>query len=249
MAKIITVTAFHQGAGVSTIAANVAVALAQQGRRVGLIDACVSSPAQYLLFNLTPPELPPTFNDFLLGRCDLPPASHVLPNEALALTTGRLYLVPADPDWNEIRRSQQASCSVDVLGPALQRLIGMLRLDVVVIDSDAGLVDSALAAIALSDNLLVVVQLDQQRYQGASVAIDVATQFEVPRRSLVINSVSPSFDPDAVQRTVEQSYGLAVAGMVPYCEELSALCSAAIFIVRYPDHPVAAIFRQIATSL
>lgn len=249
MPQIITVNAFPQGAGVSTVAANLATVLAQRGQRVGLIDACISAPTQYLLFNLSLAELPPTFNDFLLERCDLPPAAHPLPASSLALGTGKLFLVPADPDWREIERAQQAPCGVEVLSPAVHRLTEMLRLDTLVIDSEAGLAASALAALSISDVVVAVVQLDQQRYQGEGVAVGVAVEFDIPRKVLVVNSASPSFDSQAVRQAVEESFGLPVTAIVPYCDELSALCSAAVFVARYPDHPVAQIFREIADSL
>jgi MinD-like ATPase involved in chromosome partitioning or flagellar assembly len=249
MAKIITVNAFHQGAGVSTIAANLAVVIAQRGLRVALIDACISSPTQYLLFNLGAAELPPTFNDFLLARCDLLPAARAVSSEALALGTGKLFLVPADPDWREVGRAQQAPAGVDTLGPAVRRLVALMRLDAVVVDSDAELVASALAAIALSDVLLTVVQLDHQRYQEQGVALGVAGEVGVPRTSLVVNLASPSFDPEVVRQAVEHGYGAPVAGVVPYCEELAALCSLGVFVVRYPEHPVSGIFRKIGEGL
>jgi MinD-like ATPase involved in chromosome partitioning or flagellar assembly len=119
----------------------------------------------------------------------------------------------------------------------------------VVIDTDAGLPESALAAIALSDDLLSVAQLDQQRYEGLGVALEVADQFNVPRKALVVNSVSPSFDTPAVRSAVERAYKWPVAGVVPYCEELAALCSAAVFVVRYPEHAVTGILRQVAETL
>lgn len=249
MPNIITVNAFHQGVGVSTIAANMAVLLAQDGRRVGLIDACSSAPTQYLLFGLAPAELAPTFNDFVLGRCDLTAAAHPLQPAPLGLDRGKLFVVPADPDWNEIRRVQQAPLGVNRLAPAVQAMMRVLRLDTVVFDSDAGLSEGALAAIALSDSLLSVVQLDQQRYQGLGIALGVAGEFEVPHKALVVNSASPTFNRQAVGQTVEQGFDWPVAGVVPYCEELAALCSAAVFVVRYPKHAVTEILREIAKTL
>jgi MinD-like ATPase involved in chromosome partitioning or flagellar assembly len=101
----------------------------------------------------------------------------------------------------------------------------------------------------LSHHLLAVVQLDHQRYQGLKVALDVAGEFDIPGKSLVVNSASPSLEAATIRQAVEGGYGLPVAGIVPYCEELSALCSSAIFILRYPDHPVARILRTIADVL
>ena len=248
MAQIITVNAFHQGAGVSTLAANVAVVLAQRGLRVGLVDACISAPTQHLLFDVSDSALPPTFNDFLLGRCDLVDAARSLPPDALLLEQGALFLVPGDSDWGRIQRTLQAPSGVEVLGPAFLRLTSALRLDTLVIDSEASLGESSLASMAMSDSVLAVVQLDQQYYKGLGVALGLAGQLDIPHKSLVVNSASPSFEPQTVQQTIEQSYGWPVAGVVPYCDELSALCSSAIFVVRYPNHPVSTIFRQIADT-
>ena len=249
MAQIITVNAFHQGAGVSTLAANVAVVLAQRGRRVGLIDACVSAPTQHMLFNVSDLVLPPTFNDFLLGRCNLEDAARSLPSDTLLLEQGELFLVPADSDWGKIKRTLQAPSGVEVLGPGLLRLAERLRLDTLVIDSEASLGESTLASMAMSDDLLAVVQLDQQYYKGLGIALGLAGQLDIPHRSLVVNSASPSFEAENVRHTIEQSYGWPVAGIVPYSDELSALCSSAIFVVRYPNHPVSTVFRQIADTL
>ncbi len=249
MAQIITVNAFHQGAGVSTLAANVAVVLAQRGRRVGLVDACISAPTQHMLFDVRDSSLPPTFNDFLLGQCDLVDVARALQPDTLLLEQGDLFLVPADFNWGRIQRTLQAPSGVEVLGPGYLSLVRALRLDTLVIDSEANLSDSALASIAVSDDVLAVVQLDQQYYKGLGVALGLAGQLDVPHRSLVVNSASPSFEPEIVRQTMEQSYGWPVAGIVPYCDELSALCSSAIFVARYPKHPVTTIFRQIADTL
>jgi septum site-determining protein MinD len=249
MAQIITVNAFHQGAGVSTLAANVAVVLAQRGQRVGLLDACISAPTQHLLFDIRDSALPPTFNDFLLGHCDLVDAARALPADSLLLRQGELFLVPADSDWGKIQNALQAPCGVEVLGPGFHRLADALRLDTLVIDSEGDLGESVLASIAMSDHVLAVVQLDQQYYKGLGVALGLAGHLDIPHRSLVVNSASPSFEPETVRQTVEQRYGWPVAGIVPYCDELSALCSSAIFVVRYPNHPVSTIFRQIADTV
>jgi hypothetical protein len=40
-----------------------------------------------------------------------------------------------------------------------------------------------------------------------------------------------------------------VAAVVPYCDELSALGSASLFVMRYPTHPVTAVLRQLAQGL
>ncbi len=249
MAHIITVNAFHQGAGVSTLAANLAVVLAQRGQRVGLVDACISAPTQQMLFDISDSALPPTFNDFLVGRCDLVDAARALPQDTLLLKQGELFLVPADSDWGRIQHALQAPCGVEVLGPGFLRLADELRLDSLVIDSEGDLGESVLASMAMSDHVLAVAQLDQQYYKGLGVALGLAGQLDIPHKSLVVNLASPSFEPETVRQTIEQRYGWSVAGIVPYCDELSALCSSAIFVVRYPNHPVSTIFRQIADSL
>ena len=207
------------GRGVSTLAANLAVVLAQRGQRVGLVDACISAPTQQMLFDISDSALSPTFNDFLVGRCDLVDTARALPQDTLLLKQGELFLVPADSDWGNPTRTPGAVWCRSI-GSGFLRLADALRLNSLVIDSEGDLGESVLASMAMSDHVLAVVQLDQQYYKGLGVALGLAGQLDIPHKSLVVNLASPSFEPETVRQTIEQRYGWSVAGIVPYCDEL-----------------------------
>jgi MinD-like ATPase involved in chromosome partitioning or flagellar assembly len=65
----------------------------------------------------------------------------------------------------------------------------------------------------------------------------------------VVNKMPPSFPVDKVKARVESLYQVEVAGIIPHSDDLMNLASEGVFSMRYPDHPVAAIYRQIAAKL
>jgi len=52
MAKIISIHSFRGGTGKSNVTANLAMLLAQSGRRVGVVDTDLQSPGLHVLFGL-----------------------------------------------------------------------------------------------------------------------------------------------------------------------------------------------------
>jgi septum site-determining protein MinD len=48
---------------------------------------------------------------------------------------------------------------------------------------------------------------------------------------------------------VEEAYNSEVAGVLPHSDEMMTLASSGIFVLRYPNHPVTGIFRQIAARM
>jgi MinD-like ATPase involved in chromosome partitioning or flagellar assembly len=53
----------------------------------------------------------------------------------------------------------------------------------------------------------------------------------------VVNKVLTSFDFAEVKRTVEETYGCEVAGVLPLSEDMVRLASTGIFCLHYPEHP------------
>ena len=90
---------------------------------------------------------------------------------------------------------------------------------------------------------------DQQDYKGTSVTVAVARILRVPRMGLGVNKTPAVFDGDEAKERVEQTYTCEVAAMLPHCDKLMVLSSGGIFALRYPDHPVTALNRQVATRV
>jgi MinD-like ATPase involved in chromosome partitioning or flagellar assembly len=248
VAQVIAVNAVHAGSGVSTITANLAalLAMAPTALRVGVLDACLSAPTQHLLFGLSQRTIRRTLNDHLVGRCPLEEATHAL---ALDAGTATVHLVPADPDLAAVAKADRQAYRVEDLGISCQQLAADLRLDVLLIDTEAGLPPSTLATLAAAHTVLLVLALDKQHYQATARTVAVADELPGARRKMLVNLASSSFRYDTVQDQVAQSYGWEVTAVVPYCDELSALGSASLFVMRYPAHPVTAVLRQVARGL
>jgi len=251
MAQVIAVNTVHSGSGVSTTVANLAalLATAQPGLRVGAVDACLSAPTLHLLFGLRQAAFRFTLNDYLMGRCGLEDAVHRVSMGDDSSESPTLLLVPAHPDPTAVARAHHRAYDVENLGESCRRLAVDLGLDVLFIDTEAGLPPSTLISLAAAHTVLLVLALDKQQYQGAARTVAVVDQLPVVRRNMIVNLVSPSLDYGNVQAQVTESYGWDVTAIVPYCEELVALGSASLFALRYPAHPLTAILRQVAQGL
>lgn len=159
-AQIVMVTSAVEGEGKSTTAANLAVAFAQSGRGVLLLDLDLRRPFLDRFFGL---EGAPGLTDVALGRVELEAA---VTQVALGGSAGRvrddgtgvlevlpLGAVPPDPGGFAV-------------GRALPKLFERLRAraDLIVVDSPPILhVGDALALAALVDALVVVTRLDVVR--------------------------------------------------------------------------------------
>jgi septum site-determining protein MinD len=249
MAKIISIHSFRGGTGKSNITANIATMLAAGGQRVGVIDADIQSPGIHVLFGLAGEDIRHTLNDYLWGRCDIQETVHDMTPRLGAGITGRVFLIPSSIKPGEITRVLREGYNTRLLTRGLRSLIEVLNLDVMAIDTHPGLNEETLLSIVVSEVLAIILRPDQQDYEGTGVAVEVARQLKVPRMMLVVNKVPSVFDADAVQAQVEQAYGCPVAAVLPHSDELMTLASGGIFSLRYPDHPVTALYKQAAARL
>jgi MinD-like ATPase involved in chromosome partitioning or flagellar assembly len=124
-----------------------------------------------------------------------------------------------------------------------------LELDALIIDTHPGLNEETLLSIAICEALAIVMRPDQQDYEGTSVAVSVARRLGVPRMVLVVNNTPTVFDFGEVKERVETTYGCEVAAVLPHSDELMILSSKGIFALHYPDHPITALYRQVAACL
>jgi hypothetical protein len=81
VATIVSVHSFRGGTGKSNTTANLAVVLAAEGRRVGVIDTDIQSPGIHILFGLAGEAITASLNDFLWHGRDITDAARdVTPN-------------------------------------------------------------------------------------------------------------------------------------------------------------------------
>jgi MinD-like ATPase involved in chromosome partitioning or flagellar assembly len=249
LAKIISIHSFRGGTGKSNITANVAYLLAANGRSVGVIDTDIQSPGIHVLFGFEGSEITTSLNDYLWhGRAITETALDVTPNLRAGIE-GRLYLIPSSTRPGQIARVLRDGYDAERLCQGLRDLVDGLGLDLLMIDTHPGLNEETLLSLVVSHALVVVMRPDKQDYEGTGITMGVARQLEVPRVTIVVNKAPPALEPGAIKVRVEETYGCEVAAIVPYCEEMLNLASEGIFGVRYPHHPVTALFGEVAMGL
>jgi septum site-determining protein MinD len=249
MGMIISVHSFRGGTGKSNTTANVATLLAAEGRRVGVIDTDIQSPGIHVLFGLDEEHIKYSLNDYLWGKCNIEQAAADVTANVGGSIKGKLLLIPSSINVNEIARVLREGYDMGLLNDGYQRLLKELQLDVLMIDTHPGLNEETLLSIAISDALVIILRPDQQDYQGTGVTVEVARKLDVPRMLLVVNKVPQAFDLEEVRARVQKTYNCPVAAVLPHSDDLMALGSAGIFVLRYPDNAVTRGLKQLATTL
>jgi MinD-like ATPase involved in chromosome partitioning or flagellar assembly len=251
MVKVVSVHSFRGGTGKSNTTANLAVTVARQGKRVGIVDTDIQSPGIHVLFGFDESRMNLALNDYLWGRCSVEEAaydvSYVL--EGTGRRESAIYLIPSSLKAGEIARVLREGYDVGLLNDGFQGLIQQLNLDYLFIDTHPGLNEETLLSITISDVLLLIMRPDRQDFQGTAVTIDIARRLEVPKMLLLVNKALSSFDFPALKAEVEETYGAPVAAILPLTEDMIQLGSSDIFILRFPDHPLTQIYTDMANLI
>jgi MinD-like ATPase involved in chromosome partitioning or flagellar assembly len=252
MSEIISIHSFRGGTGKSNTTANLAVAMARMGKRVGIVDTDIQSPGIHVLFQLDDERMSRCLNDYLWGDCPIEDAAYDVSDSLgveggeLAVIGGGVHLVPSSVKVGEITRVLREGYDVGVLNDGFRELSDRLRLDYLLIDTHPGLNEETLLSITISNVLVIVLRPDQQDFQGTAVTVDVARKLAVPEILLVVNKVLSDYDLDAVRAEVERTYDLPVAGVLPLSEDVVRLASRGVFCARQPEHPIAKEISRIA---
>ena len=246
---IISIHSFRGGTGKSNTIANIATLLAAMGRRVGVIDADIQSPGIHILFGLEGDRITTSLNDYLWHGRDIKDTALDVTHNLGPGIQGRIYLIPSSIKPGEISRVLREGYDAQKLAQGFHKLIDELKLDNLLIDTHPGLNEETLLSIVLSDALVIIMRPDKQDYEGTGITVEVARQLEVPAMLLVVNKTPSIFDPEAVKRKVEQAYNCEVAAVLPHSDEMMGLASEGIFVLRYPDHPLTALYKAIVAKL
>ena len=249
MSKIISIHSFRGGTGKSNTTANVTAQLALQGLRVGVIDTDIQSPGIHVLFGMNEDDIGSSLNDYLWGKCNIEDAAHDVTSRLGVNVPGKVYLIPSSIKAGEIARVLREGYDVGLLNDGFHELVEALDLDVLMIDTHPGLNEETLLSIAISDALAIIMRPDQQDYQGTGVTVEVARKLNVPRLVIVVNKTPQVYDFNQVRGQVEQLYSAEVAAVMPHSDEMMALASAGIFSLRFPEHDVSKLYRQVAAKL
>lgn len=251
MPKTVSIHSFRGGTGKSNITANVAVAIARMGHRVGIVDTDIQSPGIHALFGFDESRIQHALNDYLWGRCSIKETAYDVSSilKSGPLSKSRVYLIPSSLKVGEIARVLREGYNVDLLNQGFKELIEDLKLDYLFIDTHPGINEETLLSVAISDILLIILRPDRQDFQGTAVTVDIARKLQVPQLFLVVNRALLSYDFEALRDRIQSTYNATVAGILPNSDEVMQLASSDVFCLRYPEHPFSQIITSIAQQL
>ena len=246
MGSIVSTHSYRGGTGKSNMTANIAVTVALQGKRVGIIDTDIPSPGIHVLFGMDEQHMDRALNDYLWGRLPIEKTAYDVSPPEVTAKGGTLFLVPSSVKASEITRVLREGYDVGLLNDGFHDLVDNLNLDYLFIDTHPGLNEETLLSIAISDVLILILRPDKQDFQGTAVTVEVARKLGVPRMLLLINKALPSLDFPALRQQVSTTYKAQVAGIFPESEEMLELASGGVFCLHHPDHPFTDEVRRVA---
>lgn len=171
VARILAIGSGKGGVGKSTVSSNLAVALAKQGRRVGLLDADIYGPSQPRMMGVS-------------QRPASPDGKTIIPLKAHGVTMMSIGLM-VDPDKAVIWRGP-------MLMGALQQMLGQVEwgeLDVLIVDLPPGTGDVQLTLCQKSDltGAIVVSTPQDVAMLDAKKALNMFEQLGTPVLGLIEN--------------------------------------------------------------
>jgi len=177
-APIVLVTGGKGGVGKTTLAANMAFALARRGRKTLLVDLDLGLADAHVLLHLSPPR---TLEDALAGRCEL--------SECIVRAEAGLDVLAAGsgtPEMAHLDEASRARLCADLSELARS-------YDIVVADGAAGIGPDVLAFCGLADHVLVVTTPEPMALTDAYGLIKAlhafgeTTQRDVATPEIVVN--------------------------------------------------------------
>ncbi len=250
MARTFAVHSFKGGTGKSTITANLAVALAANGKRVGVMDMDLEGPGLHVIFNVDPTELQFTLNDVLMDAAR-PEQAAVPMNEKLGLAKGAVYFSPASVRVSDMLKTLRTGFEIESFSRTLQQLEKAFQLEYLLVDTHPGIENDTLLAMGVCQHLLVVSRIDQQDIFGTGVMVEVARRLEKPVH-LVLNMIPSRVkqaDASKLAHKIGANFKVDVLGWLPFSEDVMGSLSKSVFILTLPKHDMTARFHQLASTI
>lgn len=243
IARIIAVASGKGGVGKSTVAANLACALAAEGRRVGMLDADVYGPSQPRMLGVS-------------GRPQSPDGKIILPLRNFGVTMMSIGLM-TNEDQAVVWRGP-------MLMGALQQMLSQVQwgaLDVLIVDLPPGTgdVQMTLAQKAHLDGVLIVSTPQDVALLDARKGIDMFNQMGTPIIGMIENMSTHIcsncgheehlFGHGGVKAEAEK-LGVPLLAEIPLHLDIRvAADGGAPIVVSKPDSSQAKAFRDVAKAL
>ncbi|MEP2639730.1 MULTISPECIES: Mrp/NBP35 family ATP-binding protein [Rhodobacterales] len=241
--RILAVASGKGGVGKSTVAANLACALAAEGRRVGLLDADVYGPSQPRMLGVS-------------GRPASPDGKTILPMRNFGVTMMSIGLMTND--------DQAVVWRGPMLMGALQQMMTQVQwgaLDVLIVDLPPGTGDVQMTLAQKADvtGAIVVSTPQDVALLDARKGIDMFNQLGTPILGMIENMSTHICSNCGHEEHVFGHGGVAAEAKklgVPLLAEIPlhldirlAADGGAPIVVSKPDSPQAGAFRDVARAL
>ncbi len=249
MPKTISFHSFRRGTGKSNIIANIASLLANEGMRVGVIDTDLQSPSSHILYNLEAKNTKETWTDFLRNKAPIEKVFYDVTPIEKELGKGKIFLAPANIEIKSILSTLREGFEIERIGQGNINITKILNLDILLIDTYAGLKAEAITPIALSDMLFIVMRLDKQDYQGTSFVIQIGQQLGIKNISLILNDVPPAHNISEISSQIKNKYDCEVTSILPHSPKMLNFASQGIFVNQYPKTPLTNAYRKISKAI
>jgi len=236
-AKVITVFSLRGGCGVTSLAVNLAVSLAQMWQvEVPLLDLSLESGHAALMLDLRPKHT--------LGE--------LARKELSGLDTGLLrgYLVDHESGVRVLAAPKRAEDSSLVTPSLAERVLTVLRdqFEYVVIDTPSALTDVTLTTFDMSDLIILVVAPEIAGVKVTVNVLDIFTTLGYPQERLlvVVNHIFPKGE--LPTENIEASLRIPVLDGIPcdYAAFVEAINKGVPFVLGRPASQAAAVVGRLA---
>lgn len=249
MPKVIAIHSYRGGTGKSSFTANLATAVAAQGKRVGIVDIDLPSPGIHNILNLEVENLTKTLNSYLWGVDPIEDTAYEVTKNVGLKGDGKIFLVPSSIRPDDIARVLKEGYKVSLLHDGFRKLVKSLQLDYLFIDTHPGLSKDTFLSIAISHFVILILRPDKQDYQGTAVTVDVARRLKVRKMVLAVNKALTTVSFKNLREKIEQVYDVPVAGIFPLSVDMAKLASEGVFIIGNPEHPISQEFYKVAEQI
>jgi pilus assembly protein CpaE len=237
LGRLVTVFSAKGGCGKTTVATNVAAAMARAGRRVCLVDLDLAFGDVAIVLQLFPER----------GMADVATMVNGVDRTAVgSITTSHserldTVLAPVEPGLAE-------TVTADMVSELLQVL--KHTYDVVVVDTPPAFTDHVLAAFDASDQLALVTTLDIPALKNLKLTLETLDLLGYARErwTVVLNRADSKVG--LAVEDVEKTLGMSIAAQIPSSRAVPAAINRGVTIVHdAPGHPVSIALRKLAEHL